>query len=524
MLEPENLSFGNLLRFYRERAIDKRARARLSQELFAMRLSEKTGLRVTRNRVGNWEADKTPIAVNDRDLLLSILAVLHEGGGLTSLDEANELLEAGNYRSLNPVEVQQIFFLEQPDPPPPQPPVQEADSSQMISSTVAHPFLNIWEEWQRIRTDAQAGPQPNWPHVLVALTNKALQGWTVYDSLRVFAWIWLWAFTWWLIAPSMRWPFGSQQSAIVPLARYAAGTIFLPLGISFLAASKSREFWKQQKQINRWVLYLYTYQGAGIGFHLGYFAAFLIALVVHHLHLRAATWFEVLLVLFPLVLSYVGSQLVPYNLWRAYERLHLADGAIFFMFLFVGPIWGYFFLYFHSYFLTPIIGVAVILIAATSLAIMMAWRHKHTGSTLIPSYWWSLIYGFIFVLYEINTGESWYNVTTLAGVMILLSVLVARKRVRFTLKGMLLVTVGLVLLLLALEFNLWMGRILAFALILIWWRWESRLLSFPSSFWVVIFTVIACGWALKQGFLSDIFASIVVAAITLLVLVWEWRR
>ena len=105
---PDTSSFGELLRCHRERSVDKRIRMRLSQVQFARRLSQKTGLIVTRNRVGNWETNKTRIPVHDRNILISILAVLFEYEGIIFLEEADRLLEAGGYRALNDEEARQI--------------------------------------------------------------------------------------------------------------------------------------------------------------------------------------------------------------------------------------------------------------------------------------------------------------------------------------------------------------------------------------------------------------------------------
>ncbi|MDP1779596.1 MAG: hypothetical protein Q8K73_04935, partial [Anaerolineales bacterium] len=105
---PETSSFGGLLRYYRERSVDKRARMRLSQVQFARKLSQKTGLIVTRNRVGNWETNKTRIPVHDRKILMAALIVLYEYAGITRLDEADRLLEVGGYRTLNDDEARQI--------------------------------------------------------------------------------------------------------------------------------------------------------------------------------------------------------------------------------------------------------------------------------------------------------------------------------------------------------------------------------------------------------------------------------
>ena len=105
---PETSSFGELLRTYRERSVDKRARMRLSQVQFARKLSQKTGLIVTRNRVGNWETNKTRIQVHDRKILMAVLIVLYEYAGISRFDEADRLLEVGGYRTLSDEEALQI--------------------------------------------------------------------------------------------------------------------------------------------------------------------------------------------------------------------------------------------------------------------------------------------------------------------------------------------------------------------------------------------------------------------------------
>lgn len=105
---PEKPSYGQLLRFYREKSVERRARKRLSQSRLAMKLSEKTGLMFNRNSVSNWENDKTSIPAGERKTLIAIIAILFEHEGLATLEAANRLLEAGNYRALNEEEREQI--------------------------------------------------------------------------------------------------------------------------------------------------------------------------------------------------------------------------------------------------------------------------------------------------------------------------------------------------------------------------------------------------------------------------------
>lgn len=99
---------GCLLRNYREGTVDRRTRTKLSQAEFAEKLSKLTSLKITRNKVGYWETNTTAIPVQDRKMLLAIVVVLHEYGGITKIEEANLLLTSGGYRPLDPAEAAKI--------------------------------------------------------------------------------------------------------------------------------------------------------------------------------------------------------------------------------------------------------------------------------------------------------------------------------------------------------------------------------------------------------------------------------
>lgn len=101
-------SFGELLYQYRQKAFDKNSRKHLSQELLALKLSDKTGLILDRNKVHKWESDQILIPATERTTLTAIISVLLEFGGITSLDEANLLLKAGGYTALDTDEIIKI--------------------------------------------------------------------------------------------------------------------------------------------------------------------------------------------------------------------------------------------------------------------------------------------------------------------------------------------------------------------------------------------------------------------------------
>jgi len=106
---PIKSTFGDLLRFYRGQTVDRDVGKPLSQEKLAHRISEQTGLIITRNIVCNWENGKSDLhPQKDRFILTAVIAVLYRYRGIKALEEANHLLEAGDYRALDEKEVSTI--------------------------------------------------------------------------------------------------------------------------------------------------------------------------------------------------------------------------------------------------------------------------------------------------------------------------------------------------------------------------------------------------------------------------------
>ncbi len=103
-------TFGGLLRHYRHRCIDWERNSRLlSQERLGELIGQKLGISgYSGAAISDWERNKSHINKDERRVLLSLIEVMHTGGGIKSLDEANQLLLAGNYRDLNQAELQLI--------------------------------------------------------------------------------------------------------------------------------------------------------------------------------------------------------------------------------------------------------------------------------------------------------------------------------------------------------------------------------------------------------------------------------
>jgi transcriptional regulator with XRE-family HTH domain len=101
--------FGDLLRFYRGKTVDRDVGKPLSQEKLAYRISDQIGWTITRNIVSNWENGKSDLhPQKDRLLLIAIVSTLYRYRGIETLEEANHLLEAGDYRALDEREISSI--------------------------------------------------------------------------------------------------------------------------------------------------------------------------------------------------------------------------------------------------------------------------------------------------------------------------------------------------------------------------------------------------------------------------------
>ena len=374
LIEKEVLltAFGDALRAFRQASNDaERLDRRLSQERLGILIGEEMGDRgFTGAAISDWERGESKINAEDRNVLLALIKVLHQCRGLKTLVEANHFLELGNYRPLDANEAGKIFVASPPEPE------QDKNPKSSILFLLANILAVSEKELQALIDKAKAdGPDPWWPRAFAALMRKATDRLSL--SLRTILWVWIWLIAWWLIAPSMRLSFANEHEMLFAMQKYVVGSLIIPLIIGLLINTKDNEYWRLQAGVNPLLLRLYAYQGAGIGFNLGYFFVFPFSLLRYYLHLESTVWLEMLAATAGLILGNMGARVVPHNLWRAYGRLAWADGAIFFVVALIGPLWAFFFLEFYPILLNPVSGVLVFLIAITIMVVMATRKSKN---------------------------------------------------------------------------------------------------------------------------------------------------
>jgi hypothetical protein len=384
-----DIDFGKQLRAFRQQSRDPRNGKILSQQRLGELLGDELGAGFSGAAVSDWERGASKIHVDDRLVLVSLLKVLHKTGGVKTLQDANNLLEAGNYRALNTSEKEQVFPKEAPETP-----VQ----SPVIDQKLLPEFLfKSPGDFQSLLDEAQEGPPPAWPRIVTAILRRLSDQISPLNIFHALLWLWIWIAGYLMVTPALYESFLSQKIVIASIVKYVGASILLPPCIGLLTNTKDNPFWQQNKTLSSPMLRLYTYQGAFIGFHLGYFVIFAIHLLMYFLQIRLSITHQFLLMGFPLVMGYISAHVVPYNLWRAYGRLWFSDGAIFFVFILLGPLWGWFFFEFYSILISPTTGIIVILAAITLLVSLMTLQYQRKGNTTIPVHWWIILYSLILI-------------------------------------------------------------------------------------------------------------------------------
>lgn len=364
-----DLDFGKQLRIFRLQSIHPVTGKPLSQQQIGELMQEELGIRYSGTAVSDWELNKSIIHVNDRPLLISLIRILKQYGGIKTVADADAFLESGNYRRLNSSEMGKIFSDEE---------IERAKKNQPFASplTEREPPLSALREIQRLFDDEGKGPSPAGLRVAVSLVRKLTDQLSALHVAKAMAWLWILAIAHLLISPSLQWLFATEKDIFQNMVLYAAGAIILPPMIGTMVNTRTNAFWVKQIHVTPFVLRLFVHQGAYVGFHVGYFVVFLLTVIQNQLQFQSTIWIEFAKMFPPIAVGYAAAQLVPHNLWLAYGRLHLKDGAVFFFFVVLGPLWAFFFVEMYKTIASPILLTILILTAITLLAFVEVMKSR----------------------------------------------------------------------------------------------------------------------------------------------------
>lgn len=370
------MTFGSKLRFFREQSIDPDTEKRLTQQKLGELIGQILGDHgYSAAAISDWELNKSKINADERRLLTSIVKILKDHNGIKTLDDANLLLESGNFRALNKQEMENLFPNHEAESEPSLPPQNPS-----ILNFLFNAFNFAPNEYQIMLEKAKQGPAPYWPRIVVSLINKFSDSLTPSSLPKGILWLWIiWLSSEYFIGPSLRVNLGSREDALKAMINYAVGSLVIPPLIAGMTNTRNNPFWVRQNMQDSTVLRLYIHQGAYVGYHAGYYLVLLISLLQDLLGIGLSDWLELIKTIFPLATSLAGAQLVPYNLWLAYSRLWLKDGGIFFVFVVLGPLWAIFFM--KSYEIFSSLAPGVYLAAITIMAMWKVLRRNNKVST-----------------------------------------------------------------------------------------------------------------------------------------------
>lgn len=525
----ESESFGSLLRKYRRQSHDPVTGAQLTMQMVTTMLQDRMGASYTYQSVSNWERDKNQINKDDRSILIGLISLLHKCGGLKTLEDANLLLRAGNYRELDVGEVEKVnrHWLAageyEPNENPPGKPLSIVVN--VLIEWLAHPEQQIR---QLVGIDGSGLP-PDFTDFFVYSLNRFAQRWTAHKALFLIGRLLLIIATWYLTLPLLFWPLTTPMISAV---LFVVGAIFIPASIAGLDWLQERSFWLTVTTKNKQegVRYLFAYTGAVTSFQIAYFALLVINIFLHDVsgHSLGSVWAIVQLSLAAglVLMSYVGARQVPRSMWRAFGKLAFTEGdvSILIVFSLMGSLlaWGIVH-YVDDLLRYRFVGIAIILVAFGVVAGLTAWRERKTGSSVLPASFWTGLYGLSWVLYNLQQS-NWLRAADALVMTILLVILLRKNRLIFTLGGLLALSGISALLLLALRWNLVIGRILAMAVVVAWTLFGRKYVWFPLSFWFVAGVYLGALYLVSARSVTELTAAGGLILIGCAVAFWESRR
>ncbi len=166
-------SFGQSLRYYRRQCRDPIRGGLLTQERLGELMGDAMGdSGYSGAAISDWERDKSKINADERLVLVSLVKILHQFGGLSAPTEADELLSSGNYRGLNNAEQQHAF-----------PKLNQESRVNEISSSETPEFTSLGQIEKPTTSQGWVSPTTNtvkirrWRRKQLLLLNKVKNFW-----------------------------------------------------------------------------------------------------------------------------------------------------------------------------------------------------------------------------------------------------------------------------------------------------------------------------------------------------------
>lgn len=518
--------FGDLLRVHRDRSRDPQTGKPLTQGRVADMIAELTKITYSSAAVSDWERNQSQIHKDDRVVLTALIAILHRCGGLTSAEEANTLLAAGNYRSLDPDELARIC----PDWSAGS--GGNAESEQPERSHPLRIFVNILVEWwenphqqpRRLGSGAGDDLPPDWTDRAAAMfgfIRQHLPPWRVatvaFGGLLTGA-------IWYAALPLLYWPLGELRDTAV---WYVVGAALIPAlwagweELGRRPGQSDDSGGKDERRARR----LLTYTGALVGFQIAFVALLLATVFVYDIWGRSLGESGRIVQLAAAggvaLFSLFGARQAPRNMRRAFGRWQFAEGdaAVLLAILLLGPGVAWLVAHFQTFLLQhTLLGSAVVLVALVAIAVLVLWQERRSGTSVIPAPFWAGLGGAVWALNALQRLD-WLEAATALALSAVIVAGLQKGRYRLTLGGLVLLTAACAALGVVLAWNVTFGRVLTAGVALVWIVWGRRQVWFSAPFWLAIAAAVAAEY-LAVMTTAPLWAVILGLAILTTYLVW----
>lgn len=513
-------AFGNELKKFHHRAIDPNTNKSITLERLAILLSEKSGIHYSLVTVNNWERGKSKIRADDRKTLVGLIQILHKFGGIESFEEAETLLEKGEYRGLTPEEIRDVFG--------------EVISAQSSSSSAfrgdlqpefPNEILDISKLIREIRSLFAIRADSPAKTTLILDGLGKLTGRLRWEHA-------LWAIFWFVVVwltylpafPMLQWPFPNAEEASLRVLLFVGSSIIIPLLVGAGTRTKNNLYWKPKIPRNSLSLRLFTYQGAFIGFDIGYIVVFIVKLLAYYAgrEQQSTLWLDLLASSAIVYLAHLAAVQVPYNLWRAYRELDVKAWAVFFVFVPFGTLFGAFFLNAYPVLLSPILGLPIILVSVFLLGLMSLRQEHRIGSTLITADIWAFFFGALFVLYQISESGNLFVIVSSACLVAASVVTLALERNSITFSKIAFGVFGPAVLLSTFLFSDWFGWVSLTLLFAFAWFRRNTILCALWLYWGTVAGIVTGAIMIRDQVLNIEQAAGLVALATFLLIALKW--
>lgn len=509
-----NTTFGELLRNYRTHTANPRTQRPLSQENMAELLN------VAPATVSYWEQNQRQIRADDRRLLLLLIQILAEHGGIRTMAEANALLNAGQYRALSAEESAEWLSKLPGDEPR-----QHSVTSWRLVLPSSFFSMLFGRDWPEDESRLAA--------LVLHLLGRPADYLTAEGTLRMAGILLLWlsaAVAW---SALLSWPYPSSADELRACVIWGSASVILPLLLGFISRA-DRQAELVERSGSRFAVIIHRIIGAVVGYQVGAAIVLLVTLLLSYLALwPLARWVVVSLAAIPLLISYASARQMPYSYFHAFRqsqgdraalRLNESDVFVGVVFMALGPALAAFLYFFGQWLRQPIFGAATLSAAAGMIAALEI-ISRRTGHKVVPPGAFALLLGVpLGSLWLVEPGaEPLFGMGMMAAAIVF-AVLTERAQTEINvlqllaLTGMLGGVWGLT------ELDVRVGRVGLVTTGIICLVWFRKLLLSLAPFWLVFVALSGCLLLIRWTSLPTWAARVIFVACVTGLLIWGIRR